>query len=121
MSARTAGSLRLPASRRIKTGRDFRRIRAEGRRVGEGSILLNWLEGEPGSVSRLGVVVSRRVGNAVVRSRARRLLREAFRTNQRNMCRPAEVVLIARPSIAQQGLTSVAADLMSAFRRARLV
>ena len=43
----------------------------------------------------MGVITSSRIGNAVVRSRARRLLREAFRLNQHAVHPPADLVIIA--------------------------
>jgi ribonuclease P protein component len=76
---------------------------------------------EPPALARLGVVTSRKVGAAVVRSRARRLLREAFRLNQHRLRCPAVVVLVARPAIARSGLREVERDLQSAWREAGLL
>lgn len=47
------------------------------------------------SISRLGLSVSRRVGNAIVRNRWKRLIREAFRT-QRHLL-PTGIDLVVRP------------------------
>jgi RNase P protein component len=48
----------------------------------------------------LGVVTSKKIGGAVQRSRARRLLRESFRQHQHEFAQPVELVLVARNSIA---------------------
>jgi ribonuclease P protein component len=66
------------------------------------------------------VITSRRVGEAVVRTRARRLLREAFRIHQPRLVRPVDIVLVARPSIAGKSFAEVAGDYCIALRRARL-
>ena len=56
----------------------------------------------------------------VARSRARRLLRECFRLHQRELARPVDLVLVARPSIAGKKLADVEMDLMRVLRQARL-
>jgi ribonuclease P protein component len=116
-----APTLGLPRARRIQCGRDFARARAQGRRLAHGSVILNWLPLPPGAVSRLGVIVNRKVGNAVARSRARRLLRESFRRRQPALAHPADVVLVARPSLGGRSFAEVDADVAASLRRAGLV
>src|SRR5262245_37306577 len=112
--------LGLPRARRIKQGRDFARAKAEGQRLTQGCLVLNWVALPAGSVSRLGVITSRRIGEAVARNRARRLLREAFRLNQQHLGRPVDLVLVARPAIVGKSFAAVAGDYLAALRRAKL-
>ncbi|MGN7613196.1 ribonuclease P protein component [Magnetococcales bacterium HHB-1] len=51
-------------------------------------------------LSRIGLTVSRRVGNAVVRNRIKRLAREFFRLHQSQLKNNFDLVLIARPRAA---------------------
>lgn len=113
--------LGLGRDQRIKHGRDFTRIRTSGRRLAFGCLAANWLALPENSRSRLGVVVSRKLGGAVVRSRARRLLRESFRRHQTELQQPVFLVLVARPSIVGRPFASVEADLLKALRRAGLL
>lgn len=121
MAAEMSPRLRFNRAARIKQGRDFSRIRQQGERLANGCLIANWQRLPAGAASRLGVITSRKVGGAVVRSRARRLLREAFRLHRQDFDRPVELVLVARPSIVGRSLAAVEKDLLGALRRARVV
>ena len=113
-----AGPFCFPRERRLHDGRDFERARAEGRRLAVGCLVLNWVDAEQ---TRVGVITSRKIGGAVVRSRARRLLREAFRLTQHRIVRPVDMVLVARQSIVEKDFAAVEGDFVTALRRAGLL
>src|SRR5437867_11161462 len=120
MAVSSPGSLGLPRARGIKQGRDFARTKAQGKRVVSGCLIANWVPLSSGAPSRVGVITGRKVGAAVVRVRARRLLREAFRLHQPELAQPVDLVLVARPSIAGKPFAGVAADYRAALCRAKL-
>lgn len=121
MPASSQGSFGLPSRQRIKESREFAGIKAKGRRFSLGCLVLNWALGTDQRAPRLGVVVSRKVGCAVVRNRAKRLIRESFRLNQASLPRSLRLILVARPSIAGKTLAHVQRDLLSALRQTRLL
>lgn len=121
MTQAESRSLAFPRKRRITQGRDFLRIKQSGKRVIRGCLIANWLELPAESESRLGVITSRKVGGAVIRNRARRLMREAFRQHQHDFDRPVDLVLIARRSIADLRYEGVEKDLLTILRQARLL
>jgi len=120
MDASPPKPLGLPRSRRIKQGRDFARAKTQGQRMTQGCLILNWVNLPQGAPSRVGIITGRRIGQAVVRTRARRLLREVFRLNQARLSRSVDVVLVARPSIVEKPFSIVAGDFIAALRKARL-
>lgn len=60
---------------------------------------------------RLGLTVSRRVGNAVVRNRVKRRVREWFRHRRENLGDGVDLVVIARPEAAGLSYHEMARDL----------
>lgn len=121
MSAAQPARRGLGRRARIKQGRDFLRVRQGGERVVKGCLIANWLRLPVEARSRLGVVVSKKVGNAVVRSRAKRLLRESYRQHQHELTQPLDLVLVARPSIAEKDFVTVERDLIATLRQAGLL
>jgi ribonuclease P protein component len=116
-----APRLTLNRRQRLKQSRDFSRVRAAGQRLVHGCLIANWQPLPPGSPSHLGVVTSGKIGNAVVRNRARRLLRESFRLHQTELARPLDLVLVARNSIVGRTFDAVEKDFLAAARKAGLL
>lgn len=74
-------------------------------------------EGPP----RAGFVTGRKLGGAVQRNRARRLLREAWRALQPGIGDGHDVVVVARPTIEGAKAQAVRSDLRNLLARARLL
>jgi len=121
MGAQTPPRLRFPRAARIKQGRDFARLRQAGERLATGCLIANWQRLPAGSASRLGVITSGRLGGAVERNRARRLLRESFRVHQHDLAAPVDLILVARPSILGKAFIAVERDFLIALRKAGLL
>mgnify|MGYP006282958321 FL=1 len=99
----------FPEQRRLKTPPEFRRVFDGGRKiVGRHFVMFSLSTEHPGP--RLGLAVSRRVGNAVTRNRLKRQIRESFRHHQHHLGN-RDLVVIARGSASQAGSDSLQRDL----------
>lgn len=91
-----SGPLGFPARMRVRLDRDFRRAYALRLRrdLGFASLLA-----APNGLAhaRLGISIGRRAGTAVCRNRIKRLLREAFRLEQRAMPAGVDLIVQVRP------------------------
>ncbi len=87
-------SQRFPKSLRLRTSREFRRV-YEFHCSAADDVLVVYAAPNGLEVSRLGLAVSRKAGNAVVRNRWKRLIREVFRRNRPRL--PAGYDLVVLP------------------------
>jgi ribonuclease P protein component len=110
----------FPKSERLRWGYEFRRVFQSGRKA-EGALLAVYvLEAPAAAVKRraVGIVTGRRLGGAVQRNRARRLLREAYRLNKQKLKPNIELVMVARPAILGKRLEEVETELLKLCRAA---
>lgn len=105
---------RFPSRFRVRKRPEFLSIQERGQRVSTPSFVLI-LSATTGSDSpRLGITASRRVGNAVVRSRAKRLIREAFRATRELWPKGVDLVVIVKRAPGESKLANVVAEWQAA-------
>ena len=113
----------MQRSFRLTRSEDFKRVRRDGKSYAHPLVVLIELKSENNNEShlRVGVAAGKSVGTAVLRNRAKRLLREAMRTLLPNIASHADLVLIARPALASATLADTQSALLQLFHRARLI
>ncbi len=105
---------------RLKSESDVQRVWQDGRAYAHPLVILRArANGLP--QSRVAFVVSKKIGNAVRRNRAKRLMREAARERFLEIRPGYDLVLIGRQSIAQASLVEVKGALENLLTRAKLL
>lgn len=106
---------------RLKKRRDFLRASARGKRAARPGLVLQAVAGEPGRL-RIGFTVTKKVGNAVVRNRTRRRLKEAARlTLPALRAEGWDLVLIGRDGTRGRPFAALVEDLRGALKQAGVV
>ncbi len=103
--------------RTIKSKRDFEKVFSGGRRVNHRLVRMTVLDCDEGDPGRVAFVAAKRLGNAVLRNRCKRVLREAARA-----CglpaRGHDIILFATPATFESASQEVADGLRKLLQRA---
>jgi ribonuclease P protein component len=111
----------LAAAQRLRRSTDFAAAVRGGRRAGRGTVVVHLLIDEPAQAptARAGFVVSKAVGNAVVRNKVRRRLRHLVRPLLPTLPAGGQLVVRALPAAASASFATLGADLEAALTAAR--
>jgi ribonuclease P protein component len=110
----------LPASARLRRRADFRLVLRRGTKAGRRRLVVHALTGRPHPGVQAGFVVSKAVGNSVVRHRVSRRLRHLIAQRMGTMPAGSALVVRALPASASASSAELAADLDGALQRLRL-
>ena len=84
-------------SESLKKNRDFQTVYKKGRSLANSYLVMYVLKNET-MRNRLGISVSKKVGNSVVRHHLTRLVRESYRLSEEHFQRGYDIVVIVRTS-----------------------
>lgn len=97
----------------VKMRRDFRRIYSKGQKKYTASLVIYMLFNRK-KQTRIGVSVSKKIGCAVKRNRARRIIYEAFRNLKLNINK--DIVIVAKQSILDKKMQNIYIELLNFFK-----
>lgn len=104
---------------RVRKRAEYLEIQAKGARVNGDCLVFIVLRRSSGAPLRLGITASRKIGGAVQRSRARRLIREGFRAVFAELPPAIDVVVIVRRPLGDRKLQAVLEEWQRALPRIR--
>ena len=108
------GTGRFRPLERIRRRPDFQQVYERGQRIG-GRYSTVFILANAGGPGRLGIAATRKLGGAVQRNRAKRLIREVFR---RNKIAPGfDIVVIPKRGLLDATLTVLEADYRALVER----
>lgn len=107
---------RFSKARRVRRRGEFQRVFDSATRV-HGRYFTVLMAPSDAGLPRLGIVASRKLGGAVARNRAKRLIREVFRRNSVPGRQGVDVVVIPRRELFDASYASLETDFLAACRR----
>ena len=87
-------------SESLKSNNDFQYVYKNGKSYANRYLIMYVLENNE-DINRLGISVSKKVGNSVIRHRVKRLIRESYRLHEKMFNSGLNIVVIARISASQ--------------------
>lgn len=99
---------------KIKLNRDFHRLYKKGKSKVTPLFVVYTAKGRKGKL-RLGITVGKKIGGAVQRNRAKRLITAAFRSLTPNLTQGYDVVIVARVRVLAFKSTQIAELLKKQF------
>lgn len=111
----------MKKSRRVKSEKEFQFVFKKGRSFANKQIVIYVTLKENQSDFRIGLSVSKKVGNAIVRNRIKRYLRQAFYEMDLLLIRNIDIVVIARAQLAEFNFLEVKNSLYHVLKRASLI
>lgn len=106
----------IPASVRLRRPSEFQEVRRLGKRIHCGPFIFQCRLGGASSTPRLGVIASRRVGNAVKRNYGKRIFRELFRKHAGELPANGELVIVLRHGFDTYSFDDLEARFLKACR-----
>lgn len=98
----------------IRRRAEFQQIYAQGARI-HGRYSTVFVMAGKHAISRLGIAATKKLGGAVVRNRAKRLIREVFRRNK--IAPSLDIVVVPKRELLDASLTVLEADYLNALER----
>ncbi|MBD0382259.1 ribonuclease P protein component [Paenibacillus sedimenti] len=105
---------------RLAKREDFNKVYRYGKSMANHQFVLYYLAQPKLEQFRLGISVSKKVGNAVVRNRLRRMIKEIIRLNKDRMTDHYDYILIARKPAADMDYAQMEKSIFHVIRKASL-
>lgn len=85
----------MKRSETLKRNEDFKEIYSTGKSYAN-KYLIMYVKKNNMDINRIGISVSKKVGNSVVRHRITRLIRESYRLSEDNFASGLDIIVVAR-------------------------
>ncbi len=109
-----------PHPERLKKSWEFQRAYKKGKKCWDAYFVMYVYDTQLGQ-SRLGITVSKKVGNSVQRNRVKRLIREAFRILKLELLPHYDIVVVGRKAAYGLSMPQVRDSLHKLFHRASIL
>ncbi len=99
----------------IKSNEDFKEIYRTGKSYAN-KYLIMYVKRNTAETNRIGISVSKKVGNSVIRHRITRLIRESYRLSEDSFLRGLDIVVVARTGAREKDYSEIESALLHLMR-----
>ena len=119
LSAQDLNYFIMPKNEVLSGSRNFNKVYNKGKSVGDRYVVIFYMKNGLDH-NRLAFLASKKVGNAVTRNRARRLMKESVRTMEKIEKQGYDIIFIARKTINGRKCEEVQKSIIKALKRNEL-
>lgn len=106
--------------RKITRNDEFKKVFLEGERIESNNLTLFFLRNGY-KFNRLGVIVKKEIGKAVVRNKTKRRIREVYRHINEKLFQGYDIIIIAKKNIVELNYFEISNELESLFTKKSLI
>lgn len=106
---------------RLRNREDFSRIYRGGKSFANGQFVVYWSKQPSAEPFRLGVSASKKIGNAVVRNRMRRMIKEIVRHQANRIAPKTDLILIVRKPATMMKMKEMEKSVLHVLKKAGLL
>lgn len=107
----------LARNLRLRFNKDYKTVFAQKRSFASRYVVFYIMEGP----SRYGFIASKKVGNAVQRNRAKRLMREVIRKHLPELKKDLQIICIARVTLKGVCYSEVENNMLTSLKKAKVI
>lgn len=104
----------------LKRNKDFNRVYSKGKSYVSPAVVVYVMKNYKKGI-RIGITTSKKIGKAVQRNRARRVIKEAYRQIESKISGNFDIVFVARKLATTEKSTKVLQHLLKQFKTAGLI
>ena len=104
----------------LKKNADFQEVYRNGKSAANRFLVL-YISQRNDQLNRIGISVSKKVGNSVVRHRLKRLIKESYRLNENQFVGGLDMIFIARPGAREASFSDMDSALLHLMRKMKLI
>jgi ribonuclease P protein component len=106
---------------RVKKEKEFQQVFKKGKSTANRQFVIYVLHKEGQDHFRIGLSVSKKIGNAVTRNRIKRLIRQFFLEHENSVAQDNDYVIIARKPVSEMDFNQVTSSLEHVLKRANVM
>ena len=101
----------------LKKNSDFSLVYKNGKSITNRLFVIIVRQSAEGSMNRVGISVSKKIGNSIVRHRLKRQIRECFRTHWNQWKSGYDIIVIARKGSNEQNYQDISSSLLQLMKK----